>query len=134
MSNVVDRNSVGWIAQDVSWVFPNAVQRIANEWFPDFHALDVDQIYKTMYGALSKVIADKEALETRVVTLEAKLATVFEKFPELAEIPTVQPETTTTEEESTTVQPETTAAEEESTTVQPETTTTEEESTTVQPE
>jgi hypothetical protein len=78
MSNVVDRNSVGWIAQDVSWVFPNAVRRVSNEWFPDFHALDVDQIYKTMYGALSKVIADKEALEGRVASLEANLSTILE--------------------------------------------------------
>jgi len=80
MSNVVDHNSVGWIAQDVSWVFPNAVQRVSNSWFPDFHSLDVDQIYKTMYGALSKVISDKEALEQRVAVLEDQLSNVMQRL------------------------------------------------------
>jgi hypothetical protein len=69
----VDRNSVGWIAQDVSDVFPNAVRRISNAQFPDFHTLNVDQLYKTMYGALEKVIADKESLEAKFTQVLARL-------------------------------------------------------------
>ena len=80
MPNVPDRNSVGWIAQDVSDVFPRAVTQVKNDWFDDFHSLDVDQIYKTMYGALEKVIADKEALESRVATLESQLSIVLERL------------------------------------------------------
>ena len=74
-----DRSSVGWIAQDVKQIFPKAVNIQSNEFFSDFHHLNVDQIYKTMYGALTKVIEDKEALEAkyeallaRVVALEGK--------------------------------------------------------------
>jgi len=74
MPNVPDKKSVGWIAQDVMQVFPNAVSCVSNAWFDDFHGLDVDQLYKTMYGALEKVIADKEALETKFTRVLARLA------------------------------------------------------------
>jgi len=70
---VKDRHVVGWIAQEVEQVFPKSVT--IQEYEPishlsNFYSLDVDQIYKTMYGALAKVIQDKEALERRVQELE----------------------------------------------------------------
>jgi chaperonin cofactor prefoldin len=71
---VRDRRVVGWIAQEVESVFPNAVDIIPYDStldLSDAYVLDSDQIYKTMYGALTKVIADKEVLETTVAALEA---------------------------------------------------------------
>ena len=61
---------VGWIAQEVEAVFPKAVSSSSERGFNDFRTLSSDQIYKTMYGALQRVIADKEALEARVALLE----------------------------------------------------------------
>ena len=68
--SVPDRNVVGWVAQEVANVLPKAVSITNQHGFPDFLGLDVDQIYKTMYGALRKVIDRNEALEARVALLE----------------------------------------------------------------
>ena len=68
--DVQDRTVVGWIAQEVEAVFPKAVSSSSERGFDDFRTLSVDQLYKTMYGALQKVIADKEMLEARVAALE----------------------------------------------------------------
>jgi hypothetical protein len=76
LPSVRDRRMVGWIAQDVAEVFPSAVKRVSNSWFSDFHSLDVDQLYKTMYGALEKVIVDKERLELQLQDVLQRLATL----------------------------------------------------------
>ena len=68
--SVPDRSVVGWVAQEVVNVLPKAVSITNQHGFPDFLGLDVDQIYKTMYGALRKVIDRNEALEARVALLE----------------------------------------------------------------
>jgi hypothetical protein len=68
--DIEDRSVVGWIAQEVEAVFPKAVSSSSERGFDDFRTLSSDQIYKTMYGALQRVIADKEALEARVALLE----------------------------------------------------------------
>ena len=60
----------GFIAQEAVQVFPGSVFQRPAFGFDDFLSLDVDQIYKAMYGALQKLIADKEALEARVAALE----------------------------------------------------------------
>jgi hypothetical protein len=65
-----DRSVVGWIAQEVRDVLPKAVSQSSQHGYDDFMSLDDDQIYKTMYGALQRVIADKEALAARVSDLE----------------------------------------------------------------
>lgn len=83
MPDVADRNSVGWIAQEVETVFPKAVTKVEKYDMEDFRSLDVDQIYKTMYGALEKVIADKEVLETKVTTLESTIATLLTRIEAL---------------------------------------------------
>ncbi len=72
---VKDRHVVGWIAQDVEVVFPKAVTIQPYEpitQLSNFYGLDVDQIYKSMYGALYKVIEDKEVLESEVQSLKVK--------------------------------------------------------------
>jgi hypothetical protein len=65
-----DRRVVGWIAQEVEAVLPKAVSQSSQYGYDDFLSLDADQLYKTMYGALQKVISVQEALEARVAALE----------------------------------------------------------------
>ena len=60
----------GFLAQEAASVFPGSVFQREAFGLPDFLSLDVDQIYKAMYGALQKVIAEKEALDARVAALE----------------------------------------------------------------
>ena len=73
MPDVIDKQVVGFIAQEVETYYPKAVSQSEENGFTDFRSLDIDQIYKTMYGALKKVINDKEILEDKVTTLENKL-------------------------------------------------------------
>lgn len=79
LPNTLDRNSIGWIAQDVEAVFPKAVHKSKKYEFEDFRSLNADQIYKTMYGALEKVIADKEALEAKVDALISRIEALESK-------------------------------------------------------
>ena len=58
-----DRNVIGFIAQEVEQYFPNSVKQSNDHGFVDFKSIDVDQVYKTMYGTLQKVISDLEILE-----------------------------------------------------------------------
>lgn len=82
-SNVVldDKHSLGFIAQEIQKVFPNAVSESNSYGYTDFLSLNTDQILKAMYGALKQTMADKEALEQSLATatanfssLEARLA------------------------------------------------------------
>jgi hypothetical protein len=61
-----DTHSLGFIAQEVKSVFPNAVSESNSHGFSDFLSLNTDQILKAMYGALQKTIKDKEELEARI--------------------------------------------------------------------
>jgi Chaperone of endosialidase len=74
-SNVVvdDKHSLGFIAQEVMSVFPNAVSESNSYGYTDFLSLNTDQILKAMYGALKQTIADKEALESRLAALEQQV-------------------------------------------------------------
>ena len=65
--------TLGFVAQEVATVLPNSVQIKPGNGFPDFHYLDVDQIHKVMYGAIVKLIADKEQLERDMVDLKKRL-------------------------------------------------------------
>jgi hypothetical protein len=58
-----DRNVIGFIAQEVEQYFPNSVKQANDHGFVDFKSIDVDQVYKTMYGSLQKVISELEILE-----------------------------------------------------------------------
>lgn len=74
-SNVTvdDKHSLGFIAQDVKRVFPNAVSESNSYGFTDFLSLNTDQILKTMYGALKQTMLDKECLEARLAALEGTI-------------------------------------------------------------
>ena len=83
----VDKNSVGWIAQEVKEVFPKAISLVEKQQFlikkPETTSesaefayidnclnVDCDQIYKTMYGTIKKLIEKVELLEQKVEILE----------------------------------------------------------------
>ena len=53
-----DKHSLGWIAQEVKQFFPKSVRLTPDHNLPDFHNLDSDQLIKTMYGALKKMVRD----------------------------------------------------------------------------
>ncbi len=74
MPEVRDRHCLGFLAQEVSNVFPKSVIQTSAYGLADFHSLDVDQIYKTMYGAIVQLIADKERLEQDVSDLKKRVA------------------------------------------------------------
>ena len=80
-SNVVpdDKHSLGFIAQEVKTVFPNAVSESNSYGYSDFLSLNTDQILKAMYGALKQTMADKEALEQSLETATAQLQTIEQR-------------------------------------------------------
>lgn len=96
-----DRNVLGWLNDDIQNVLPKSIKRsecicnskninitndlgkveskiISYDRVVNHTILDKDQIYAHMYGALQKVIQDKEALEEKVAsqqrTIDALLA------------------------------------------------------------
>ncbi len=73
MSNVTDKHCVGFIADEIMQYYPKAVTESEENGFTDFKTLDVDQIYKTMYGCVKKIIADKEELESTVLSQAATI-------------------------------------------------------------
>jgi len=65
-----DKNVVGWIAQEVEEVIPKAITTIDHKYgIDDVKFLNPDQIYATMYGAIQKLIEDKERLEAKIEEL-----------------------------------------------------------------
>jgi len=64
-----DKHSLGFIAQDVKEIFPNAVSESNSYGYSDFLSLNTDQILKTMYGALKKTMYDVEELEIQAKSL-----------------------------------------------------------------
>ena len=73
---VDDNHSLGFIAQEVKTVFPNAVSESNSYGYSDFLSLNTDQILKAMYGALKQTIADKEALEQSLATAIANFSSL----------------------------------------------------------
>jgi hypothetical protein len=69
-----DKHSLGFIAQDVEQVFPNAVDTFEEVWgIPNLKMLNVDQVQKVSHGALQKVMEKVEALEKEVADLKSKI-------------------------------------------------------------
>ena len=58
-----DKHSLGFIAQEVKEVFPNAVSESISYGYQDFLSLNVDQINKALFGAVKYLAAKVEALE-----------------------------------------------------------------------
>ena len=72
---VKDRNAIGFIAQDVEKIYPNAIN-ITNETFEngtnisDFKSLNTDQLYKNMWGAIRYMQELIENLQEQINTLK----------------------------------------------------------------
>ena len=73
-----DRRVLGFIAQEVQTVMPKSVSVGPAQGIPDFLTLDVDQLYKTLFGATKKLIQRVGALEA---TLEANGMKLVEPDP-----------------------------------------------------
>jgi len=64
---------IGWIAQEVEEVIPKAVNTVDEKYgLTDVKFLNADQIYASMFGAIQKLIEDKERLEAQVAELMKK--------------------------------------------------------------
>jgi hypothetical protein len=79
-SNVVpdDKHSLGFVAQEVKQVFPNAVSESNSYGYEDFLSLNVDQIDKALFGAVKHLSAKVEALEQSLATATANAEPVQE--------------------------------------------------------
>jgi len=73
VEGITDKNVIGWIAQEVEEVIPKAVNTVDEKYgLTDVKFLNADQIYASMFGAIQKLIEDKERLEARVAELMKK--------------------------------------------------------------
>ena len=68
-TELYDKHVIGFIAQEVSTIMPKAVQPTQLFGFDDLHALNIDQLNMTLFGAVKRVIKDKEGLESTTLSL-----------------------------------------------------------------
>ena len=86
---VDDRNSIGFIAQEVEQYFPNAVKTHKNKFLlqkgeteeeniyeeiEDFKSLDIDQLIKCLFGSVKYLQNQVKTLEQRISNLESKIS------------------------------------------------------------
>jgi len=97
-TSVTDRHSLGFIAQEVAPVFPNAVTYDDSYGFPDFHSLNVDQIMKANVGAtqwalstiayqrstidslnntVSSVVGNNVSMTDQMISMSNQISTLF---------------------------------------------------------
>lgn len=62
-----NQNTIGWIAQEVKEIIPQAVSVQPKDDIPDFHMVDTDMVVKNLYGCV-------KAMAKRIEQLEARLA------------------------------------------------------------
>jgi hypothetical protein len=65
-----DNNVTGFIAQEIISTIPKAVKQMSAYGYSDFKTINLDQITMTSFGAIKKLITDKESLESTVFTLQ----------------------------------------------------------------
>jgi hypothetical protein len=61
-----DKHVLGFIAQEVSTIIPKVVTIDTAYGFSDFNILNIDQLNMSLYGAVKKLISEKEFLESTV--------------------------------------------------------------------
>jgi hypothetical protein len=64
-----DMHKLGWIAQDVEEIFPNAVQKKEMMDMEDCRTFNPDQVYAAVYGATQKIIAVTEGHTDTLATM-----------------------------------------------------------------
>ena len=82
-TNIPDRHRLGWIAQDVLQIMPKSVTVTNSYGIEDCLGLDSDQIYATLYGAVEKIIIDKELLEEKVTKQQDQINWLINEINEL---------------------------------------------------
>lgn len=102
VKNRVDRTVLGWIHDDVQPVLPKAIQTLrfnmtkkrfesvelqyndtASDEFTTIHRVHTDQIYAIMFGAIQKLIKDKESLEETIIAQQEQINTLQQKLTEV---------------------------------------------------
>jgi phage shock protein A len=93
-----DRNSIGFIAQEVEQYFPNAVKTHKNKFllqkgeteedniyeeFEDFKSLDIDQLIKCLFGSVKYLQNQVKTLQQKNETLEQKNETLEQRISNL---------------------------------------------------
>jgi len=76
LSTVQDRHSLGFIAQEIKPIFPNAVSFDSNMGLSDFHSLNIDQVYKMHYGATKKLMDLVEQQGSTIQGIQQELRTL----------------------------------------------------------
>ena len=79
---IKDRNVIGWIAQDVQEIFPKAVEEsvftnVDGTTIGNCLTLNETMIIRTLYGAVQKLMSDKENLEDELQNLKIFLQTKY---------------------------------------------------------
>ena len=74
---LADRNVLGFIAQEVSTIQPKAVQVNNTMGISDLQWLNMDQLNMSLYGAVKKLINDKESLESTVRDQASQISSLF---------------------------------------------------------
>ena len=69
-----DIHKVGWIAQEVEEIYPNAVKKKEMMGISDCRVFNPDQIYASLYGAVQKLMQIAEAAEARATAQDAVIA------------------------------------------------------------
>ncbi len=72
ITNNLDKHLLGWIAQEVEEIIPDAVITISNNNINDCKTLNLDVIYQNLFGCVQKLINDKENLEIEINQLKEK--------------------------------------------------------------
>ena len=60
---MIDKNTIGWIAPEVQSVYPKGVNATDSYGFSNFLDVNPDLMYKTMYGALQLTMAKLENIQ-----------------------------------------------------------------------
>jgi hypothetical protein len=69
-----DKHGLGFIAQDVQQYFPKSIEVKNMHGLDDCLLLDIDQIYKAMYGTVQKLIQITESQKNEIDTLKQEMS------------------------------------------------------------
>jgi hypothetical protein len=75
-SSGIDRNVIGFIAQEVSTIIPKSVSIMEAYGYKDFQFLNIDQINMSFYGALKRTIKDKEYMDSTIKGQRVEIETL----------------------------------------------------------
>lgn len=71
-----DNRRIGFIAQEVSTLFPKAITSVSSMGYDDLLTFNFDQINYSMYGALQKVIGENEAMQSTILGQALRIQTL----------------------------------------------------------